>query len=83
MGTNTTVTNVPGSQTPLYFAGARLVRSFGAAPLLNGSGLIHPIGSYCGEMAFLFTADRQMIPDPDFYAGCLEEAFMELATATQ
>jgi WS/DGAT/MGAT family acyltransferase len=81
-GANTTVTNVPGSQQPLYFAGARLVRVFGAAPVLDGAGLIHVISSYCDEMVFMFTACRDMLPDPDFYAECIEDAFNDLSQAT-
>jgi diacylglycerol O-acyltransferase len=82
MGSNTVVTNVPGPQTPLYFAGARLVRTYGAGPLVDGGGLIHPIGSYCGELMFLFTACREMMPDPEFYAECIDSAFTELEKAT-
>jgi WS/DGAT/MGAT family acyltransferase len=82
MGSNTTVTNIPGPQHPLYFAGAKLIRNFGAGPVVNGGGLIHPIGSYCGEMSFLFTACREMLPDPEFYADCIERAFTELDKAT-
>jgi WS/DGAT/MGAT family acyltransferase len=79
LGANTTVTNVPGSQEPLYFAGARLVRVFGAAPVLDGAGLIHVISSYCGDITFMFTACRDMLPDAEVYAGCIGDAFNELA----
>jgi WS/DGAT/MGAT family acyltransferase len=82
LGANTTVTNVPGSQQPLYFAGARMVRAFGAAPVLDGAGLIHVIGSYCGEIVFMFNACRDMLPDGEFYAQCIEAAFDELSQAT-
>jgi hypothetical protein len=82
LGANTTVTNVPGSQQPLYFAGARMVRAFGAAPVLDGAGLIHVIGSYCGEIVFMFNACRDMLPDGEFYAQCIEAAFHELSQAT-
>ena len=40
---NTIVTNVPGPQVPLYFAGARLVRSFGAGPCVDGMGLFQVV----------------------------------------
>jgi hypothetical protein len=66
----------------LYFAGARLVRSFGAAPVLDGAGLIHVISSYCGEIVFMFTACRDMLPDGEFYAQCIEAEFNELSQAT-
>jgi diacylglycerol O-acyltransferase / wax synthase len=82
LGSNTAVTNVPGPQKPLYLAGARMVRGFGAGPVLNGAGLIHIISTYCGEILFLFTACREMLPDSEFYADCIEQSFNDLAKAT-
>jgi hypothetical protein len=78
---NTTVTNVPGPQVPLYFAGARLVNLVGLGPLGDGMGLIHPITSYCGRLTVAFTADREMLPDPAFYAECIQGSFDELVRA--
>jgi WS/DGAT/MGAT family acyltransferase len=78
MGVHTITTNVPGSQTPLYFCGARAVRMAGMAPVGEGMGLINGLGSYDGLMNFTFTADREMMPDPDVYAACLKDAFAEL-----
>ena len=79
---NTVVTNVPGPQVPLYFAGARLVNLVGVGPVNDGMGLIHPITSYCGILTIAFTACREMLPDPAFYAECIQESFDELAAAT-
>ena len=76
---NTVVTNVPGPQVPLFSGGARLVRMTGLGPVADGMGLIHPIVSYCGELCISFTACREMLPDPAFYASCLRESFDELA----
>jgi hypothetical protein len=76
---NTVVTNVPGPQIPLFSGGARLVRMTGLGPVADGMGLIHPIVSYCGELCISFTACREMLPDPAFYASCLHESFDELA----
>ncbi|HSS10455.1 MAG TPA: wax ester/triacylglycerol synthase family O-acyltransferase [Acidimicrobiales bacterium] len=83
MGANTTVTNVPGPREPLYFCGARVVALFGMAPVVNGGALIHPVGSYCDEFLFSITADRDAMPDPAFYASCLEDSYWELAKATE
>jgi WS/DGAT/MGAT family acyltransferase len=79
---NTTVTNVPGSQVPLYFAGARMVASYGMGPIVHGMGLINIISSYAGSFIFSFTACREMMPDPAFYAACFEESFEELVKVT-
>lgn len=78
---NTVVTNVPGPREPLYFAGARAVRSFGAGPVMDGMGLINIVGSYEDKFVLSFTADRQMIPDPERYADAIETSFYELVEA--
>jgi WS/DGAT/MGAT family acyltransferase len=80
---NTVITNVPGPQVPLYMTGARLVTQFGLGPILDGMGIIHPIFSYCGEITISFTSCREMMPDPDFYAQCIEDSFNELKAATE
>jgi diacylglycerol O-acyltransferase / wax synthase len=80
---NTTVTNVPGPQVPLYSNGAKMVRLTGLGPIGDGMGLIHPIVSYCGQLAISFTACREMLPDPAFYADCIRQSFDELALATR
>jgi WS/DGAT/MGAT family acyltransferase len=79
---NTTVTNVPGPQVPLYFAGARMVATYGMGPIIQGMGLINLISSYNGSFIFSFVACREMMPDPAFYADCFEDSFNELAKAT-
>lgn len=80
---NTVITNIPGPQIPLYMTGARLVTQFGLGPILDGMGIIHPIFSYCGEITISFTSCREMMPDPAFYAQCIEEAFEEMVAATK
>ena len=79
---NTVVTNVPGPQVPLYMLGAQLVGNYGYLPLMDSVGLGHVIQSYCGAFTISITADRQMMPDPAFYAECLTRAFEELRAAT-
>ncbi len=79
---NTVVTNVPGPQVPLYSGGSKMVANFGIGCPVDGMGIFHPIGSYCGEVTISVTACREMLPDPEFYAECIGEAFEELqATA--
>ncbi|MFZ3032846.1 MAG: wax ester/triacylglycerol synthase family O-acyltransferase [Parvibaculum sp.] len=80
---NTVITNIPGPQVPLYMTGARLVTQFGLGPILDGMGVIHPIFSYCGEITISFTSCREMVPDPDFYAQCIQESFDEMLAATR
>jgi diacylglycerol O-acyltransferase / wax synthase len=78
---NAIVTNVPGPQVPLYFAGAQLLGLVGMGPIADGVGLMHPVTSYCGELVIAVTADRAMLPDPERYARCLQDSFDELARA--
>jgi len=80
---NTVITNVPGSQVPLYSNGALLVGGWGLGPSLDGNGLFHSVGSYCGQLAIGVTCCRKMMPDPAFYAQCLEASFAELKSACQ
>ena len=79
---NTVVSNVPGSQVPLYFAGARLVTFFGGAGVADGMGLLHGVSSYVGQLILSVVSDREMLPDPGHYADLLERSFTDLAAAT-
>jgi diacylglycerol O-acyltransferase / wax synthase len=79
---NTVVTNVPGPQVPLYFAGARLVTFFGGAGVVDGMGLLHGVSSYVGQLIFSVVSDREMMRDPGHYADLIEQSFNELAEAT-
>lgn len=78
IGFHTIVTNVPGPQVPVYFCGARAVLMTGMAPIVDGMGLIHGVGSYNGDVPVCFTSDRAMMPDPEFYEECLNDSFAEL-----
>jgi WS/DGAT/MGAT family acyltransferase len=78
---NTVVTNVPGSRVPLYFCGARMVGMYGTAPVFDGMGIINPIYSYGDVIAISFTADRDMLPDPENYAAALRASYLALKEA--
>ena len=80
---NCVVTNVPGSRVPLYFAGAKMLAMYGTAPVFDSMGLICPVYSYGGTIAVSFTADREMMPDPDSFAAALRGAFEGLRDAVQ
>lgn len=79
---NTVVSNVPGPQVPLYFAGARLVTMISGAAVADGMGLFNGVLSYCGEVVITAVSDREMMPDPAEYAECLGASFDELKRAT-
>ncbi|WP_234026833.1 wax ester/triacylglycerol synthase family O-acyltransferase [Erythrobacter sp. HKB08] len=77
----TVVTNVPGPPVPIYSAGARLESMMGLICLTDGMGLAHVVQSYTKEATISFTADREMMPDPEFYVECIEKSFEELKAA--
>jgi hypothetical protein len=78
---NCVVTNVPGPQIPLYFTGAKMLTTLGSGPVIDGTGLFHVIGSYCGEFSITATCCRSMMPDPSFYIQYLHESFNDLKEA--
>lgn len=77
------VTNVPGPQSPLYAAGARMVETYPIHPLLPGHALAIGVTSYDGHVFYGITADLDLLPDVDVLGACLTEALDELLdTAT-
>lgn len=78
---NCVITNVPGPQLPLYFTGAEMLSNFSLGPPIDGMGLFHGLGSYCGKFTISVSACREMMPDPAFYATCLTDSFNELLAA--
>ena len=80
---HTLVSNVPGPQGAMYFCGARMCDVTGLGPVLDGMGLNNGIGSYGSRITFCFTADRDAMPDPEFYEACLTGAVDELLAAAR
>ena len=78
---NCTITNVPGPQQPLYLNGAKLIKSTGCGPVLDGMGLIITAISYNGEIVFSFTGCRAITPDPELLSACTRRAYRQLKKA--
>jgi diacylglycerol O-acyltransferase len=78
---NTMVTNVAGIQKPVYLAGAKMVAMLGMGPVVHRAGLFHAVFSYNGVISIMFTACRRMLPDPEFYAECIDASYRELRDA--
>ncbi len=78
---NTLISNVAIDRGPLYFSGARLVKVMGTAPPFDQWGVFHTVVSYGGEVSITFTACRDALPDPQFYAECIDASFDDLRRA--
>jgi hypothetical protein len=78
---NTLVSNVAIDGGPLYFAGAKLVKVLATAPPFDQLAAFHTVVSFGGQVGVAFTACRDMLPDPAFYAECIEASFYDLRTA--
>ncbi len=81
MPMHTVVSNVPGPQVPLYLAGARMELIIGLGPLMDMLGIFHAVISGAGKISITFVSCRELMPDPQFYAQCLQESWEELEAA--
>jgi diacylglycerol O-acyltransferase len=80
---NVVVSNVRGPDFPMYLAGARMVAFAPVSIAINGLGLNVTGFSYAGTMWVCAVSCRDMVPDPQFFASCLRDAFGELVAAAQ
>jgi len=79
---NTVITNVAGAQSPLYLCGAELVGVAGLGPIMDSMGLFHAVMSCNGTISIAINACRDMLPDPGFYADCIQASYEEVRDAT-
>ena len=78
---NLIVTNVPGPQIPLYFAGSRMLETYPLAPLMPGQALNIALFSYDGGIYWGLNGDWDALPDLPELASALTESFDELSAA--
>ena len=83
LAVHTLVSNVPGPITRCTSAAPRWSTLTGLGPVLDGMALNNGIGSYGDRVIFCFTADRDAMPDPEFYEDCIAGAVDELVTAAK
>jgi diacylglycerol O-acyltransferase / wax synthase len=72
------ITNVPGPQSPLYAAGARMRYTYPFPPLLPRHTLAIGVTSYDGAVYYGITADRDLVPDVDVLGQCIRDSLTEL-----
>jgi diacylglycerol O-acyltransferase len=75
---NVTITNVPGSRTPLYAFGARLQEVHPIVPLAAEHAVGIAIFSHAGHLIFGINADRESTPDLRVLADGIERGIEEL-----
>jgi WS/DGAT/MGAT family acyltransferase len=81
LGQSTVITNIPGPPFPIYCAGARMHCMYPLGLVNPGLGLFHAVFSYGGKVSVSVLADREQMPDPEFYRACLDAAWEELNEA--
>ena len=78
---NLFISNVPGPNVSLYFAGAKVLAYYPVSALVDGQGLNITVMSYCGRLYFGLVACRQLVPDLDVMAGFLRDELDALNAA--
>lgn len=78
---STVISNVPGPDFSLYCAGAIMVDYYGLGVLTPGMGIFHLVFSYAGKVTLSVLADRDIMPDPEYYHDCLVKSYEELYAA--
>jgi diacylglycerol O-acyltransferase len=60
---NLFISNVPGPNRPLYYAGGRLLAYYALSAISDGQGLNITVHSFDGQLHFGLLADRELVPD--------------------
>lgn len=80
---NLICTNVPGSPTPLYAAGSKMIASYPHVPTGYELGVNCAVQSYDGRLFCGFTADAHVVPDAGRLRDLTLESFRELAASAK
>jgi diacylglycerol O-acyltransferase len=78
---NLSFASVPGSATPLYLSGAKLVDAYGKLSLRKTSALSVSVIRYTDRLCWGFNADFDLVPDLHLFSAAVDEAFRELLRA--
>ena len=74
----TVATNVPGPQVPLFLCGRRIREAYPYVPIAGHIRVGIAIWSYCGDVYFGITGDREGAPDIDKIAVGIDVAFEDM-----
>lgn len=80
---NLLITNVPGPQSQMYVAGAKVLETYAVPPLLANQVLAIGVTSYCGMLYFGINADREAMSDVEVLPVLLSESLDELIEAAK
>ena len=77
---NLIISNIPGPNVPLYYAGAKVLAYYPVSALVDGQGLNITVMSYRGTLYFGLIACRTLVPDLDVMAGFLHDELEALTS---
>ena len=80
---NVVSADLPGPQTPMYFAGARLIEVFPLLNLLGTESLGVGALSYAGQFNIMAVGDADAYPDIDVFAESARDDLSGLVASTQ
>lgn len=78
---NVVVSNIPGPDFPLWWAGSRLVGIYPLGPLIEGVGLNVTVLSYTGTLYVGAVGCRELVPEVEHLAHLMTESAGELVKA--
>lgn len=78
---NLVVTNLPGTDQPLYLLGSQLREAYPFVTVIGNIALIVGVVSYGDSLGVGITVDPDVVDDVDAFAGALDRAFAELVAA--
>jgi WS/DGAT/MGAT family acyltransferase len=78
---NVLVSNIVGSDSTLWCAGARLVALYPVGPIIEGVGLNVTVASYDGTLYVGIVGCRELVPEVVHFGDHLTDAFAELVKA--
>jgi diacylglycerol O-acyltransferase / wax synthase len=80
---NVVSADLPGPQTPMYFAGARLIEVFPLLNLLGTESLGVGALSYAGQFNIMAVGDADAYPDIDVFAESARDDLSSLVASTE
>jgi diacylglycerol O-acyltransferase / wax synthase len=80
---NVVVSNIPGPEVPLWWAGGRLAAIYPVGPILEGVGLNVTVLSYTGTLYVGVAGCRELVPEVEHLGNLVSDAFAELAKVAE